>query len=358
MLETLKPFILHASRRGTADGPIRWIIINTGSGPDAKLLCPCWIGGSPEPAVVVKFARHPAGNPRIRAEYEALTHLQSYTIPPENTVPYPLGITEVGGRIVTLESALPGKPLRTYLHEQTANADAAGISGAVMRWLTTLATRSARPSRADDIHRLILEPLAAAPGELDLSQAEQEGLGRLGGLVRRLLAAGELPVVFTHNDLGTPNIMVDRGDFSGVLDWESGGPGLLATDLVYFLDRLAYETLSARGKDHLKGYRHTFFEPAATPEAHPAKEWLFDYCEQLGISPEWLPVLFGLSWVMHARNEKRQHRQRRQRSGFQPQGVSPGVPDTHFRDHLSFYLQNMDRFAEAMSLDLLPPGGA
>jgi hypothetical protein len=134
--------------------------------------------------------------------------------------------------------------------------------------------------------------------------------------------------------------MCIAGKFRGVVDWESGGFGLPGTDLIYFLGSFAYLARSEGIQDQLRGFKEMFFESGTSSTARgseispgTAQQWLEDYCRRLGISTRWLPVLFGLCWTMHARNEKQQ-----------TASVSDPTPG-YFRSCLRFYLENMERLS-------------
>jgi hypothetical protein len=138
--------------------------------------------------------------------------------------------------------------------------------------------------------------------------------------------------------------MCIAGKFRGVVDWESGGFGLPGTDLIYFLGSFAYLARSEGSQDRLRGFKEMFFESSAfstggSSEILPgtAQQWLGDYCRRLGISTRWLPVLFGLCWTIHARNEMHQAEQQ----------TAPAISRTpgYFRACLRFYLENMERLS-------------
>jgi hypothetical protein len=267
---------------------------------------------------------------------------------------------------VTVETSTRGRMLRAYLRENTSayHEELMNLES-FSAWLAELHFRSSKPASLVDLETLIFEPLRAAPDELMLSNVEKASLGRLAEKASSLCDLIPLSLVFNHNDNGTTNILVDEaGRLTGLIDWEVGGYGLPCTDLFYFLARYAYETRDLGRLGRLYGYREMFFRPTGSePDAFSngiASAWLVDYCRRVGVAPDWIPVLFGLSWLMHARNE-RNHVLGLLSDGqvimgkpggiTQARGEGEETQQAHFRSLLRFYLENLDDFAAGPVLD-------
>jgi aminoglycoside phosphotransferase (APT) family kinase protein len=310
---------------------------------------------------MVKYPRYEEYNYRVEMEYIALQKLQPFLPPGSARVPRPLAIGKLEDLVVTVETALPARPLRAYLREHPgANVNHLRAMYPLARWFAELHARAARPATDADLQRHVFEPLEAAAAELELWSEEQAGLSRLCAMAEAATRT-PLPMVCRHNDPGTTNVMVDKkGNFVGLIDWESGDIGLPATDLIYFLARFGFETRAAGTPDELTGFRELFFrgfssDRSALPSTLAA-EWLQEYCRLVGVSHESLPLLFGLCWIMHARNE------RNHLAGLSAEGAlvhgkpaavtlttldSAKLESAHFRSQLRFFLLNMTRFAPA-----------
>jgi aminoglycoside phosphotransferase (APT) family kinase protein len=211
-------------------------------------------------------------------------------------------------------------------------------------WLARLHVNSARSTTQAEMENHVFQALQNAGKELAFSQREGVGMRRLYDTAVTLSKESPLPLVYNHNDLGAPNVMCIAGKFRGVVDWESGGFGLPGTDLIYFLGSFAHVARSGGSEDQLMGFKEMFFESDTLASGGSseitrgiAQRWLGDYCRRLGISVRWLPVLFGLCWTMHARNEKRQAEE-------QTGSESSRTPG-YFRECLRFYLENMERLS-------------
>jgi aminoglycoside phosphotransferase (APT) family kinase protein len=340
---------------------LRWLVVNASTAPSARLVCLCWVGTAPEPAAAAKFARHPRFNARVEREYRALERLSAYAGSGPARVPRPVGTALVGRRLVAVETGLHGRPLRTLLHERR------GECGAILQrweplleWVIELGARSRRPATNSDYEEMVFAPLDRAGGELGLDEVEQSALLRLRERAGRLASEQSLPIVFAHRDLGTPNVLAgSRGEFAGVVDWEDGGPGLPASDLFFFLGRFAYETRGAGTADELRGFREIYFGEGAGTRSGAlapatARRWLERYCEGVGLDRRWLPVIFALTWIAAAQDERRQLAERAQHNPVreaQSQIGRPAIQPDHFLQHLRTFLRRTGGFATAVGLE-------
>jgi aminoglycoside phosphotransferase (APT) family kinase protein len=334
---------------------LRWILVNAATQPSARLVCICWVGDDERPGAVAKFARHPRFNARVEGEYRALEELSAYAGAGPALVPRPVGAAYVGPRLVAVETALHGRPLRTVLHERRGQGAALLERWEpLLEWVAGLGARSRLPARAQDMEDLVFAPLDAAGRELALEDRERAALARIREGAARLASECVLPVVFAHRDLGTPNVLAGNGGaFAGVVDWEAGGPGLPAADLFFFLGRFAYETRGAGTADELKGYREVYFGEAGGLSPVTARRWLHGYCAGVGLDLRWLPVVFALTWIAAAKDERRLLAERAEhhpgREGDHVTGRSTIRPD-HFLQHVRYYLRHQGEFARVMGL--------
>jgi aminoglycoside phosphotransferase (APT) family kinase protein len=351
---------------------LRLAVVNGGMGVHNKMVCPCWKGDDELPCLIVKFPRYPRYNYRLQAEYKALERVWGFlrSGPDAERAPRPLVCTEIDGLCVTVETAWRGRSLLSHLRESGEGYDAQLQKlRPLAEWLTRLHTCSAAPATRQQVRELVFEPLESVGEELNLSQHERAVVAHLRDVAERLAASTPLPIVFNHDDLNVMNVLVDElGELACVIDWDAGSFGLPATDLLYFLMRFAYETMPGRSKDPLQSYKELFFEtdPAHVPAQHAvpvqlprqiAVEWLRDYCREVGLAWDWLPILFPLVWIQHARNEKYLlglHAKGQMLYGISAQVTTGGAQreaqdamseQGRFRARLRFYLNNLDDFA-------------
>lgn len=288
---------------------LRWLIYNGGVSARSRLVCLYWIGDEVTPRFVVKFARSSQDNDTVAGEYQILTQLQRYAPLGPVCVPQPLVQDELDGLFVTVETLVLGRPLRAYLREHPGAASLLlARLQTLVEWLASLHLRSARQVEETELRQQISAPLVAAC-ELDLSAAEVLGLATLRRLAERV-TPGSLPLVFNQHDPSPTNVLVDRyGDFVGLVDWEAGGWGLPAVDLLDFLVRYLQEAQPSGGTQLARNYP-ALCSPVAGFASDSlltlARAHLAEYCRLVGVAPASLPLLFGLNCIMHARNERRQ----------------------------------------------------
>lgn len=349
-------------------GGLRLAVVSGGMGVHNKMICPCWLGNAVLPLLIVKFPRYPQYNYRLQAEYQALERVQTYLCEQVDAarVPRPLAYTLVDGLCVTVETAWRGRSLLAHLREHGEHYSAQLEKLALFAaWLANLHARSATPATPQQMQELVLAPLRGASEEFNLSAQERIVLEGLCNEATVLMESSPPPIVFNHNDLNMVNVLVDEhGDFASVIDWDAGGFGLPATDLFYFLMRFNYEASPEHSKDPLKSYQELFFQDSPVPvqptlsaqsSVLTPRLWLRDYCRTTGLDPRWLPVLFPLGWIMHARNEKYLlglHAQGQMLYGISAQVTPDAVDDDmsergRFRARLCFYLNNLDVFIAA-----------
>jgi SAM-dependent methyltransferase len=225
--------------------------------------------GDRSPSVVAKLPRYgPTGEP-LRREAANLERVRDAIAVGEpagavrEAIPRPLGLHDVDGTEVLLQTGMPGVHLvAATTRGRPHPARLARRLDLLLDWCLHLQAASARRVTVDDaLLTGKLEPLAA------------EGLAAMGGdpRVAALLdhsleaAAGlrgtALPLVVCHGDYWAGNVMVAGGMVRGVIDWERAALDELPLwDLVkaagsaaYHLDR--YRSLPRHGPGALPGWR-------------------------------------------------------------------------------------------------------
>lgn len=195
-----------------------------------------------DPSVVAKVARRPSAEAALRAEHRVLQDL--WSDPPlavADSLPQPLLLESVAGRLVLATTALRGGPMSVdYYRPGHARSPAAvrrdfEIAGS---WLAAFqrATRcgqfSIGPDTFDDLVLPVFDRYRAAIG---WSRWEGALLERLAGICEALSGV-PVPLVAVHGDFALGNILVSAGQVSGVVDWELGRRvGHPFTDLVKFV---------------------------------------------------------------------------------------------------------------------------
>jgi SAM-dependent methyltransferase len=276
--------------------------------------------GDRSPSVVAKLPRYgPTGEP-LRREAAALERVRDAVADGglagavRDAIPRPLGLHDVDGTEVLLQTGMPG----VHLVAATAGgrlhpAKLARRLDLMLGWCLELQAASARRVTVDDaLLAGKLEPLAAE------GLAAMDADPRVAALLDRALEAAAglrgtaLPLVVCHGDYWAGNLLAAGGRVRGVIDWERAAlEELPLWDLVkavgsaaYHLDR--YRSLPRRGPGALPGwgdlgpwagigapmfaasFRAAFVQPGWL--ANVTRDALVRAFGQGGIPIGWLPV--------------------------------------------------------------------
>jgi hypothetical protein len=179
--------------------------------------------GSEEPEWVLKFARVAGYSKRFDSDERGLRLARAAGDPIAAHAPRMVGRFEVDGVHASLETAAAGRRLRDVLSTPGSRARKLDLIERIGGWILELGrlTRTSPETMAAECERLRSEVVP-----------RWSGLGARPDLVDAL---PRLPAVVQHNDLGTWNVVADKGDFV-VVDWENVREAALPLwDLLYFL---------------------------------------------------------------------------------------------------------------------------
>jgi Phosphotransferase enzyme family len=203
------------------------------------------------PLLVAKLARRAEGERALKAEYDALTNLWSAR--PRAVcaqLPRPIALERVAGRMVLLSTAVRGTPLtvRYYTpghvrHPKLVTQDFA-LAGAWLARFQAETCSGAITLGRDAFEERIRPTLLRYRAEVGWSSWESDLAGHMSELCAQLSGV-PVPVVGGHGDYAPGNILVDREQVSGVVDWELGRDAVLpfsdlfkfATSYGSYLDR-------------------------------------------------------------------------------------------------------------------------
>ena len=235
-----------AARDGAQDAPPGWL---------ATLLAPTAIdpaattwridapGGYASQKVTVRLqARDPAAasaivkltqdgrfNARLQREVTALTELGGRADLGPLRVPSLLASGLAGPYQAAVESLEAGRPLPPALREPGGEARVARTVDGVIGLGAATRREASGPAVADALHQLVERYVAIHEPSADVRR-------RLDGLLAPIAAAARVPIVATHGDLGTHNLLLAPDESIVALDWEAYEPdGLPLWDLWYLL---------------------------------------------------------------------------------------------------------------------------
>ena len=243
-----------------------------------------------KPILVAKVPRLPGDHTRLNREAANLKEIHSARPGGFHSIPLVIAYEDWCGIHMLVETALTGHPMSALLVRRQTQS----CINAIMAWLTDLhsATASRAADAADWFERLVERPLDQLRSTLPVSAGEQWMLEKTEE-VATLLRHVDLPLVFEHGDLSSPNILVLENGSAGVVDWELGeSRSLPGVDLFFFLTFVAFARRRARRlQDYLKAFHEAFFGPEAW-----ARSYVTCYAKALQLPHELLTPLFVLCW--------------------------------------------------------------
>jgi aminoglycoside phosphotransferase (APT) family kinase protein len=247
-----------------------------------------FVDGSEEPTLVAKVPRLADQCEFLDREVRNLRALQEMREGGWDTVPRVISYEEHAGTPILLETIVTGQTMGPAYVRSRPEA----CLRSVVAWLANLhgeAARSDRTIRLGVVADRDLEPFA------DLFPAhspEARLVERTRALVEPI-ADCEVPLVFEHGDLSSPNLLIDENDRVGVVDWElANANGLPAADLFFFLAYVAFARARARSTPRCTtAFRRAFLGADAW-----AWRWVEPYADRLRLEEDSLKALFLLTW--------------------------------------------------------------
>jgi aminoglycoside phosphotransferase (APT) family kinase protein len=247
-----------------------------------------------EPTLVAKIARAEADGDALACEARNLRDLQ--LAHQRIDAPTLTAHAVFERRAVLVESAVHGQLMQPSLVRSRPGE----CIEAVTQWL-------------EEFHRATRAPAAHLPGRL-MGRLHAQ-FKRLESVVARVPSAPQLllrvrhetsrleclnlPLVFEHGDLSSPNLLMLGNGRVGVLDWELSDPrGLPAVDLFFFLAFVAFARERATSPEQcVSAFRNAFFVKNAWTRPYIAR-----YASTMGVPVAALTPLFLLCWSRYLAN--------------------------------------------------------
>jgi aminoglycoside phosphotransferase (APT) family kinase protein len=242
---------------------LRSIVIGPSKDPNAKITVLLVSPQDGNAVLAIKAPTTDAAARSVEREAELLVDLSKLQLPtPAGTIPRVVDAVDFNGRQGIVTNALPGTAMTTTYLRWRHTASAGRVARdfeAVARWLGEF-------QEATATHAAPLELDGGVGSRLRVRFAGDEhlddDLGRLEELYTRLRRQ-RAPRTAVHGDLWFGNILLDRGEITGVVDWEGGAvSGEPVRDLVRFavvyslyLDRRTKHGHSVAGHPGLRADR-------------------------------------------------------------------------------------------------------
>jgi len=251
---------------------------------------------SPHPVLVAKIPRIKGDNQRLDHEVSILRRVQAARSNGFDSIPRVIVNEDWHGHRLMIETMVAGMTMKPAIVRRQPSK----CLDAVMSWLLDLELATIKQNTKDTnwFTRLAMQPLSYFEKTLPQLSVENDLIDRTKSLVSPLNEA-DIPLVFEHGDLSSPNILMDEKDRIGVVDWELAEPkGLPAADLFFFLTYVAFARNKAtKLNDQLQAFHKAFFGENAWAQPH-----VLYYADRFQLSPQLLKPLFILSWGRYVSN--------------------------------------------------------
>lgn len=245
--------------------------------------------GAGEPALVVKIPRQPGDNASVRKEADVLLQLKALGVGSEQGAPEVVGVLDVAGQTVLIETAVTGTLLEPHLVLENFQR----VLEAGEHFVAALPCTKNVSENPDWYERTIGQPL----DDLSLLVA---GDSEVVDLIERThqalvpLHEEKLPGVVEHGDLSYQNLFLQRNGRLQVVDWErSQLDGLPAHDLVFYLQYIGQSREKAQASRQRQLYA---FDHAFSPGG-----WAIDpvtnHLRGRGVDAGLLPYLVVATWA-------------------------------------------------------------
>jgi hypothetical protein len=248
--------------------------------------------GTQAPCLVVKIPRQPGDNESVRKEADVLLQLKSLGVGSEQGAPEVVGVLDVGGQTILVETAVAGNLLEPQL--VVKNFPRAVEAG--MNFVAAMPCTKPVLENLDWYQRTIGGPLADLASLLP-TDTEVAGLIDRTHEVLEPLRSRQLPAVVEHGDLSYQNLFLQPNGRLQVVDWErSRLDGLPAHDLIFYLQYIGQSqehALSSR-RLQLRAFENAF-SPGGWALASVAK-----HLRLRDVDPELLPYLVIATWARSA----------------------------------------------------------
>lgn len=214
---------------------LRSVVLGPSKDPNAKItvLLVSPLDGSA--VLAVKVPTTDAAARAVEREADLLLDLRKLGLPAlADTIPQISDAVDFNGRRGVVTNALPGTAMTTtYLRwrHTASQSPVAHDFDVVGRWLAEFQAATATHASPVDLDGGVSARLRVRFGA---DEQLDDDLARLTELYARL-GQHTVPRTAVHGDLWFGNILVDRGEITGVVDWESGAvSGEPVRDLVRF----------------------------------------------------------------------------------------------------------------------------
>jgi len=242
--------------------------------------CFIFVNGESKPRFIAKFARTEVNRTCLHREHEMIASIHALVTPEIGaTLPLHLALLTSGRDLSVIETVLPGTPMASaniFTGEHKVIEQQFAL---VYEWLLAFQGHTRRDVLLDEteLQRVIVSPLSARLPNLDLPADVRTNVESILALAEEL-EGHTFPLTFSHGDMNPTNFLLDKGQITGVVDWEWAGRESLPTmdwfnfmHLFGWLTLLHTRTYPSFGASRLEAIQTTFFTDSSFSRL--AGEW-------------------------------------------------------------------------------------
>jgi hypothetical protein len=258
-------------------------------GPDGAVIVHCLGARQTKPWAVAK------ATPGLSAEGDALDRFGRDAEVAGARVPHTLAQLQRAGSSITIQTFVDGTSAARVLARVPARFPA--VAQSVVDWLAVWNARTAIEAELDAayLERHVRDPFDIVKPALQEAQPYDDFLrdlcDRVEGTVARLVAA--------HNDLTMWNVMVDRHNHIGVVDWETADSGALPLSDFFYAMVDAFSATTRYASRRAASAACFTPDGAATRLVSPLQR---QFLSRVSANAEIVQLSYHACWLRHARN--------------------------------------------------------
>jgi hypothetical protein len=262
--------------------------------------------GGKVPLLTAKALRFQDNNSHLEKEYNNLLYVRSISSDIiKKSVPAPLFYGDIGGCKVLLTNALHGSKINAFSLRRLIiwRGTFRKNFRAAIRWLGQFNKETATKKilTPGEIDCFLFKPLRSVTGTFNFSAKEKAYIDGVTVSLRDL-SKKEILVQCRHGNFSPSNILVSPSNQIGIIGWECFQPeGLALHDILFFSLVCSFAWVLGNKRGRIHEFKEKFF--SINWFSSLFKKSISDYCRNLGIEFDLIPLYFFMMLVNMANKE-------------------------------------------------------